>query len=37
MISRGVAWRGFGNAIVVPLAAEAIAALADVLPPWNPA
>ena len=33
---RVLAWRGFGNAIVPPLAAEAIAALADILPPWSP-
>lgn len=33
--NRILAWRGFGNAIVPPLAAEAIAALSDILPPWE--
>lgn len=32
---RVLAWRGFGNAISPVLASEAVAALADVLPPWR--
>jgi hypothetical protein len=29
------AWKGFGNAIVPPLAAEVLAALSETLPEWR--
>lgn len=35
-VNRVAAWSGFGDAICIPLAAEAIGALMDILPEWNP-